>query len=542
MNLFLNPFKQNSLRTHFTMMLTAVITIVVIMLSIVSIFYNSQKLEKQLKERVEKITAFSQESLSVALWQYNYDYINKLADSFYLYEDVVYTSVKIKNRIIAQYIRSSHSKNFDEYKKSANFIMSETQIFHKDIKVGDFQLVVSKDRIKKLILNTSLVSIFILIAINFAIFGTNYFMTNKYLFKPISKLKNSVKKVSTGDLDAQIDTTGNDEIAKLAISFKTMISNLKIITASRDELNQEIQRRMRIEGELRKERDRAQNYLDISGVMMLALDRDAKVTLVNEKGCKILGLPEDKVLGKEWFKNFIPEHEREKVKTVFEQTINGEKDLVEYFENEILTGENERRFIAWHNTDLKNEDGQIIGTLSSGEDITERKKDENKIKNSLKEKEILLREIHHRVKNNMQIILSLLSLQSEQIEDEKYKKLLIDSNNRIKSMSLIHETIYRSKDVARLDIENYFNDIFQHLLKIYYNPDLSIKSQINIEPVNLNLDLSIACGLILNELVSNALKYAFISKHHGTILITLKKTDKSKVVLTLKLHKNKVNI
>jgi PAS domain S-box-containing protein len=125
---------------------------------------------------------------------------------------------------------------------------------------------------------------------------------------------------------------------------------------------------------LRKERDRTQKYLDVAGTMLVAVDAEQRVGLINKKGCEILGYSEEEVLAKNWFDNFLPEKVRGQVRAVFEKIVSGEFDSLEYYENHILTKNGDQRLIAWHNTMLRDDKGQFIATLSSGEDITERKK------------------------------------------------------------------------------------------------------------------------------------------------------------------------
>ena len=117
-----------------------------------------------------------------------------------------------------------------------------------------------------------------------------------------------------------------------------------------------------------------QQFLDIVRVIIVAIDASRKVTLINRKGCEVLGYNTDEITGKNWFDNFLPENIRDEVKTVFARIMAGEIEPVEYFENPVLTKSGEERIIEWHNTLLKDEAGNIIVTLSSGEDITERKK------------------------------------------------------------------------------------------------------------------------------------------------------------------------
>ncbi len=127
----------------------------------------------------------------------------------------------------------------------------------------------------------------------------------------------------------------------------------------------------RTEEALRQERDRAEAYLHLSAVIFVALDTRGNVTLVNRKGCKILGRPLQEILGKNWFEHFIPAHERDKVRSVYLKLMDGEIEPNETYENAVLTRNGEERMIAWHNAVIKDDQGDIIGTLSSGEDVTE---------------------------------------------------------------------------------------------------------------------------------------------------------------------------
>jgi PAS domain S-box-containing protein len=138
-------------------------------------------------------------------------------------------------------------------------------------------------------------------------------------------------------------------------------------------MGRDITEHKKAEEALRKERDKAQRYLDIAGVIIVAIDEDQKVSLVNRRGATIFGYAEEEIIGKNWFDNYVPENIREDVKAAFEKLMIGEIEPVEYFENTIQTKDGEERLIAWHNTVLRDEEGSIIGTLSSGEDITEQK-------------------------------------------------------------------------------------------------------------------------------------------------------------------------
>ena len=141
-------------------------------------------------------------------------------------------------------------------------------------------------------------------------------------------------------------------------------------------IDRDITERKQAEELLRKERDKAQKYLDVAGAIMLVIDKENKVSLINKTGRKILGYDEEDILGKDWFDNFIPERHRDEVKAVFKKVISGKSKRVQYYENPVINKEGEERIIGWYNNYLKDEHGNVIGSLSSGADITERYKAE----------------------------------------------------------------------------------------------------------------------------------------------------------------------
>jgi PAS domain S-box-containing protein len=145
------------------------------------------------------------------------------------------------------------------------------------------------------------------------------------------------------------------------------------LTKANRQLQQEITERKQAQEELRKEKEKAQQYLDIAEVIMLVVNTDQTVALINKKGCEILGYTCEEIVGKNWLDHFIPENHRDQVETVFSKLIAGVVESAEYFENPVLTKSGEERLIAWHNTYIKDKQGHISGSLSSGEDITESK-------------------------------------------------------------------------------------------------------------------------------------------------------------------------
>ena len=171
--------------------------------------------------------------------------------------------------------------------------------------------------------------------------------------------------------------------------------------------------------------------------------------------------------------------------------------------------------------------------------VIERLQAEAKIQASLREKEVLLLEIHHRVKNNLQVVSSLLRLQARQIQNDQSLEMFRDSQNRIKSMALIHEKLYNTQDLARIDFSKYVSKLGAYLFQSYSVNPAAIELALNIDDISLDIDTAVSCGLIISELVSNSLKYAFpplltgAGEPPGKIRIGLRAVDNNQLALTV---------
>ena len=170
-------------------------------------------------------------------------------------------------------------------------------------------------------------------------------------------------------------------------------------------------------------------------------------------------------------------------------------------------------------------------SLSYMRDVTERRQAEEQIKASLKEKEVLIKEIHHRVKNNLQVVSSLLFLQSQTVKDEETRRILDESRNRVKSMAFIHKQLYQSKNLAHIDFAQYVRTLTKNLLASYRTNGNDISLDVCVDDIFLTLDSAIPCGLIINELVSNALKHAFLNHSAGHITVDLHQEGEKNVLV-----------
>jgi PAS domain S-box-containing protein len=322
------------------------------------------------------------------------------------------------------------------------------------------------------------------------------------------------------------------EIESLNEGLEAHVANrtAQLVAANR-ELEREVAERKLAEAELAQQRAFLRQVIDLNPNFVFAKDGEGRFTLVNRAIADAYGTSVEGLLGKtdgdfnpnekevEWFRR----DDLEVIKTLKEK----------FIPEEVITDAGGRtRWLQTIKRPIISPDGTANQVLGIATDITARKQAEKalqqaleQIKTSLHEKEVLLKEIHHRVKNNMQVITSLLSLQSKTIRDEQALSVFQDSRNRVKSMALIHETLYQSKDLSRINFAEYLQKLVAHVSRSYRLRPEAVRININVDDVSLPIDMAVPCGLIINELASNSLKYAFPADERGEINITFERAD-----------------
>ncbi len=344
-------------------------------------------------------------------------------------------------------------------------------------------------------------------------------MTLAYVFarrltRPILSLVDATKKIAQGDMNAKASVSSGDEIEELAVSFNNMTENLKKTTVSK-------------------------NYMDniISGMndLLIVTDMQLNIKLINEAVQRMLGYSEDELKSKPLLTlfNFSPESDRS-AETL--RSLCSERPQEEFgfknLEAEMILKDGKIIPVLASSTAMKSKSDVHTGIILVAVDISERKKAEEKIRASLTEKEVLLKEIHHRVKNNLQVISSLLYLQSKNTKDLEALNQLQESRHRVRSMALIHEKLYRSKDLVKIDFNDYLKNLLSSLFNSYKSNKAKINLKIDVDNIFLNIHTAIPCGLIVNEIVSNSLKHAFPNGNEGNIMISLKRKSSEMIELT----------
>ena len=179
------------------------------------------------------------------------------------------------------------------------------------------------------------------------------------------------------------------------------------------------------------------------------------------------------------------------------------------------------------------EDGKVVASVTVFQDITELKRIDGQLRKSLAEKEILLREVHHRVKNNMFVIISLLSLQSGSLSDPRAIEVLRECQNRIRTMLIIYEKLYRSPDLSKVDFDEYIRDLTTSLFETYSVHPGKITLDLDIAGVSIDIEKAMPCGLIINELLSNSIKYGFPEDSSGKITVSIQPAGANEIELVV---------
>ena len=246
--------------------------------------------------------------------------------------------------------------------------------------------------------------------------------------------------------------------------------------------------------------------------------------IVWDARCKeLFGLPPEAEVDYDTFLASLHPEDRDRANEVVQHTFDPAGDGlfdIEYRTVALRDGGMPRWIRATGRASFNNA-GQATRFTGTVQDITERKKAEAALRQSLAEKEVLLKEIHHRVKNNMQVISSMVSLQAGELQDPSTRDILDEVTHRVRSMALVHEKLYQSADLSQIDFAGYAKSLLGYLWRAYGTADSDIRLAMDVEPVSLTVNTAVPCGLILNELVSNALKHAFRARKDGEVTVSI---------------------
>jgi PAS domain S-box-containing protein len=330
--------------------------------------------------------------------------------------------------------------------------------------------------------------------------------------------KNALKLSENGHIEFEIiHQTKDGKLIPVEINnhLFELNGNKVALAISRD-----ISRRKKIENALKKSEMKYRTIFENVQDMFYQTDNKGIITEISPSVERYSGYKPSELIGRSVETLYSNPDDRQLLLNKIEE--NGE--AVDY-EIKLKTKEDNVLYVSSNVHFLYDSSKNVIGVEGSLRDVTERKNIEMQLKDSLFEKEMLLKEIHHRVKNNLMIISSLLNLQSSYIKDKESQEIFKESQNRAKSMALIHERLYQSTDLKRIDFGDYIESLSSELFRTYTTQNSIIELKINVEDIFLDINTAIPLGLIVNELITNSLKHAFPNGRNGEINVNFHKKD-----------------
>ncbi len=275
--------------------------------------------------------------------------------------------------------------------------------------------------------------------------------------------------------------------------------------------------RLRADAALRESEARYRTIFENTGTSMILIEPDMSISMVNNEFVRRTGYSREEVLGSfKWMELIHPDD----LSFMVDQHLTRHRSpglALPSYEFRYRTKSGEPRH-ALFTIAMLPDAGKSIASII---DITERKRAEERMESALGEKVILLKEVHHRVKNNMQVIVSLLGLQTSHISNERDRELVMDIENSVRSMALVHEKLYRSENFSEIDMREYVRDLLFHMFQCHAGISERVQSRMDVGAIRLNIEEAVPCGLLINELLSNAFKYAFPSDRAGAISVSL---------------------
>ncbi|WP_069133493.1 histidine kinase dimerization/phosphoacceptor domain -containing protein [Rhodohalobacter halophilus] len=347
--------------------------------------------------------------------------------------------------------------------------------------------------------NTTVRQVILITILSFFIALVFAMIVYRSIAKPIQKLQRTADELGSGDLSKRIEIQTRDELADLADSFNSMAENLSKSMVSRGYMN---------------------NIIQSMGDMLIVTDDDHKIELLNHAVETAMGYHANHLEGVDINKLFDDKKVGEFME-VYSDNDTGEPIIGEWM---MKTGKDEEIPVVVTHTKIEDQNGETKH-IYVVKDITEQKEAARKISDSLKEKEVMLSEIHHRVKNNLAVISGLLEMQVWNTDNEVIAESLRDSQLKIKSMSLVHEKLYQNENFVDIDIAAYTEELVSEIQRSFQTSKKKIEVSFDCRSILVTLNQAIPISLLLNESVVNIYKHAFKKRRSGEIFIKMRQKD-----------------
>jgi len=325
------------------------------------------------------------------------------------------------------------------------------------------------------------------------------FIIYRSITQPVNTLTTAAKRIGSGNLDQRIKLRSNDELSRLADTFNQMAENLSKSMVSRSYVN---------------------NIIQSMGDMLFVTDEEGMVQMTNKTVHRKLGYTNEDLEGDSVW-NIFRENKREELRRI---VVNSDVTVSEH-ETELISKEGIAVPVILSTSVLSDEMSDEVRLVFVASDITLQKESEKKISESLHEKNILLAEIHHRVKNNLAVISGLLQMQMWNMENENAKIALQHSQLRIQSIALVHEKLYQNETFADISISDFVEELVDAVSQSFEQPDQNVRIHFDLENIKMNINQAVPFSLLLNECIVNSYKHAFNGETEGNIYIDLKNND-----------------
>jgi PAS domain S-box-containing protein len=293
--------------------------------------------------------------------------------------------------------------------------------------------------------------------------------------------------------------------------------------------------RQKAEEALKLSEDKYRDLVENTEAFILKIDREGTILFLNGYAKEVFGFTDEESIGRNVAGIIVPENcaQGGDLKAILAAAAE-HPDKYQIFESEVAARPGKKIRSRWRNRPTFGEDGSVKEWLCVGTDVTDRYLVESQLSATLQEKDVLLKEVHHRVKNNLQVLSSLLNLQVRKENDPKAMAVIREAQTRVTAMAQVHESLYASESVAAIDLQRYVGKLVNSLIDTYQVSRSRVRVGIDIRKgITVQIDKAVSCGLILNELISNSLKYAFPGDMTGEISISAAISD-GRVQLDLK--------
>ncbi len=455
--------------------------------------------------------------------------------------DLVYAVVTDQHGVVRGVVGKAEAERYD-YRHTpldgrqvdkGRIWQTQTAIVHRDEVIGTLHMGFSREAIRqegdRVRNETAMVTIGVLLVELMLVIGVSGIVTSH-----LEKMAGTAHAVREGNLTVRAPLGAGGEVRELAEAFNAMLDQLTAAQHELGEVNRDLEDRVaartgeleaeviehrRTEESLRISEERQRQIIDLVPNLIFVKDANGRFLMVNAAFAEFYGKTVDEIQGASEADLGLPDAEVARYRAEDQAVL---RSGVARFgpETSAVAADGSVRMLHSIKIPFTFSRTTSACVLCVTTDVTAVKKAEMGLKQSLREKDVLLKEVHHRVKNNLQVINSLLSLQSQEFSDPVLREALVESQNRIRSMAMVHEQLYSAGDLAGIDFGEYISRLAGQLMRLVTRPGISYV--VESDHVSIGIDVAVPCGLIVNELISNALKHAFHGREKGTISISLR--------------------